>query len=180
MSRQRILRYTVVAISAVLGATLATPAAATAAPANSPQFTTVLIGEVRLTAEGVNAFQITPVTAGASAPTPVTTSSLPVGGFGPGDANIINSRSSIAGGSFNACKDFNSTTCILANGIGTLVPGESTEGRYGWPDSDGFFCMTHRSFQVNSVTVTCSSDKWLKVSGGLVGQINVSIIVRNR
>ncbi|MBW6434436.1 hypothetical protein KZ829_11890 [Actinoplanes hulinensis] len=178
MIRQRTLRYTTVAISIFLGATLATPA--TAATADSPQFTTALIGEVRLTAEGVNAFQITPVTTGAPAPTPVTTSALPSSAFAPHDANIINSRSSIAGGSFNACKDFNSTTCILANGTGTLQPGESTEGRYGWPDSDGFYCMTHRSFQVNSSTVTCSTNKWVKVSGGLVGQIDVSIIVRNR
>ncbi|KUL30749.1 hypothetical protein ADL15_24185 [Actinoplanes awajinensis subsp. mycoplanecinus] len=135
---------------------------------------------MQLTAEGAGAFQITPATAGAKAPTPVTTSAAPRSALAPGDANIVNSRSSIAGGSFNACKDFNTTTCILSNGIGTLNPGESTKGRYGWPDSDGFYCLSHRSFQVFSSTVTCSTDKWVKVSGGAVGQIDVPIIVRNR
>lgn len=183
MNRQRILRSSAVAISIILGATLTAPTAATAA--DSPQFTTTVIGKVQLTAEGVNAFRITPATAGATTPTRTTTSTLsalaPAPAPAPGDANIINSRSSIVGGSFNACKDFNTTTCIYASGgIGTLEPGQSTVGRYGWPDSDGFYCTTNRSFQVMSSYVTCSTDKWIKVSGGATGRIDVSIIVRNR
>jgi hypothetical protein len=91
----------------------------------------------------------------------------------PGDAQITNSAQSV--GSLTVCQNYGQTGC--ASGIGTLYAGENTHSKFGWGDADGFFCVSTRRYLVGSVWKTCSASVWVKVSGGLIGRINVPIRV---
>jgi len=91
----------------------------------------------------------------------------------PGDAQITNSPYSVS--TLTVCQNFGTTGC--SSGIGTLYPGENSHSKFGWGDTDGFFCSSVRKYLVGSVWKTCSYSQWVKVSGGLIGRINVPIRV---
>lgn len=92
---------------------------------------------------------------------------------GVGDAKITNSASSVS--TLTVCQNFGTSGC--SSGIGTLYPGENSNSKFGWPDTDGFFCVSTRRYLVGSVWKTCSASEWVKVSGGLIGTITVPIRV---
>jgi hypothetical protein len=82
------------------------------------------------------------------------------------DANIKNQSYSLT--YLSVCKDaISDTQCGSTRG--TLNPGQTTHGKYGWTDADGIFCGQGWYCQVFSNTITGSgsgsSTKFVKISG---------------
>ena len=97
---------------------------------------------------------------------------------GVGDANIKNQSFSYS--YLAVCKDaISSTQCGSVRG--TLNPGQTTQGKYGWADADGIFCGQGWYCQVFSQTFvgsgSGSTSRFIKISGGALGTLTVPVYI---
>jgi hypothetical protein len=179
MIRNRTIRGSITAaatVSIAFGAAPAVSASAAAAPAPQASLTAVKIGNLTLTSYGVGELQVRPATADAPEAVPVSADAAAVTTRAAGDAQITNSTQSIS--SLGVCQHWNAQNTCGDSSYHSLSRGQNTYSKFSWPDSDGFDCLGSAfTYRVMSSYVTCSTPRWIKVSGGLIGRINVPIIV---